>query len=305
MNKCIDAGREGCPCQLAESGNCLVCGRLNGQSCDDCGWQGTCIYTLYRQNGRRLIRERSERIFDIVDVRDYRSDFKVFVLHADRGYCQKASTVGSYVFVKGVDDNSWFELPISILKSEPDKERIHLGVCACGPKSKKLLAQDSRLSVRGVYDNGLSGLQGLAPNPVKTLVFVKGIAMAPLRNFLDGGERYVKYLKNLKLYVDPDKVDFDFFKDYFGDLPAASIEVRNFAKEGLCSLQELEQDPADINVFALTSPYYANQIQQAAGENRTIVRPTEGSFCCGEGVCGACTFVDEDGRTIRRCKSIE
>jgi len=247
---------------------------------------------------------------DIVEIRTYGPRFSVFILQTSRGFCQQAAKPGSYVFARAEGADRWCDMPVSILKSQPDKGRIHLGICACGPKSDSLLAATKALSVRGVYENGLSGLNGLHQSPDKTIIFAKGIAMAPLRNFLDGGQRYATYLKNLQLYVDLDKVGFDFFRDYFGDLPAASIKVCSFAESGLPSLDELPHlgRPNGTNVFALTSPYYVEKIQQAAnaaGRRTAVIRPAEGNFCCGEGICGACTCSDAKGNTVRRCKLAE
>lgn len=244
---------------------------------------------------------------DIFDVREYRSDFNVFVLQADRGFCQQAARAGAYVFVRPEGESQWFDTPISILKSEPDKGLIHLGICACGPKSTRIFQQTERLLVRGVYRNGLTGLSSLHHTPDSTIVFAKGIAIAPLRNFLDGGPRYGKYLKNLRIYVDLSKVGFDFFRDYFADLPAGSIEVWDFAEGGLPLTDGLTcpNPEKHINVFALTSPYYADLIQHgvaAANDQIAVVRPSEGNFCCGEGICGACTCNDAGGDTIHRCK---
>ena len=48
------------------------------------------------------------------------------------------------------------------------------------------------------------------------------------------------------------------------------------------------------------SPYYADQIEAAADGG--VVRPNSGNLCCGEGVCGACAYDDEAGKTVHRCK---
>ncbi len=319
-NRCIDAGRENCPCVLAEAGCCLVCGRLSGRSCQDCGWQGTCIYTLYEQNGRRLIQGRQERLLPVEEVRVYGARFHVFVLRADRGFCQKAQTAGAYVFAKAPSADRWYGMPVSVLKSEPDEGLLHLGICSCGPKSANLLAEKEQLCVRGVYYNALSGLGHLRDDAEGTVIFAKGIAVAPLRNFLDGGGRYAAKLADLQMYMDLDKVGMDFFLDYFGDLPAEAVHIRQFAREGLWpdgaawTNGEAWPDSADCaddkplrgwrsgrNIFALASPYYVHRIQKAFGPN--VVRPTEGNMCCGEGVCGACTYVDEQGTLMRRCKA--
>ena len=305
-NGCIDAGREGCPCALAEYGKCLVCSKLRGGSCEDCNWQGSCIYTLYQQNARQLVKARQDKTYEIAEIKQYGENFKVFVLKADKGFCQKAQTAGAYVFVRASESEEWYGMPVSVLKAEPEKERLHLGVSSCGPKSGSLLAAEKILCVRGVYYNALSGMGGLDAEPEGSLIYAKGIAMAPLRNFLDGGTRYSKWLKNMNLYVDLDKVGFDFFKDYFGDLPVDSIHVKDFASGGLESaevLNNMEQmaQTGKINILSLTSPYYADKVETSAGKK--IVRPTSGNMCCGEGVCGACTYDDETGKTIHRCKA--
>ncbi|WP_067535694.1 hypothetical protein [Emergencia timonensis] len=305
-NGCIDAGREGCPCALAEYGKCLVCSKLRGGSCEDCNWQGSCIYTLYQQNARKLVKARQDKTYEIAEIKQYGENFKVFVLKADKGFCQKAQTAGAYVFVRASESEEWYGMPVSVLKAEPEKERLHLGVSSCGPKSGSLLAAEKTLCVRGVYYNALSGMGGLDAEPEGSLIYAKGIAMAPLRNFLDGGTRYSKWLKNMNLYVDLDKVGFDFFKDYFGDLPVDSIHVKDFASGGLEStevLNNMEQmaQTGKINILSLTSPYYADKVEPSAGKK--IVRPTSGNMCCGEGVCGACTYDDETGKTIHRCKA--
>lgn len=301
MNKCIDVGREGCPCALAEAGSCLVCSKIGGGTCDDCSWQGSCIYTLYEQNGRRIIDQRREQLMNIREVRTYRPDFQVFVVEVDRGFCQRAQTAGAYVFVKNPEEDPWYGLPVSVLKSEPDKGLLHLGVCICGPKTTKLLTQTSQLSVRGIYYNGLSGLQTLMDEPEQTVVYGKGIALAPLRNLLDGGPRAAGRLKNLHLYADLDKVGYDFFRDYFGDLPVNAIEICDFTQ---IDFRKIDTSPRN-NVFALSSPYYVEQIRGNFNENQPLVYPVYGNICCGEGICGACTHNDESGRTIRRCKTVK
>ena len=298
MNNCVDAGQVGCPCVLAESGNCLVCSKLNGSDCNNCNWQGVCIYDIYHQNRQQLEIERTAKPFSVEEVRVYNPEFQVFVVRADRGFCQRAAAAGTYVFVRSADDDGWYDTPISVLKSQPDKGLLHLAVCGCGPKSKRLLSQKGTLLIRGIYRNGLSGMQGLREQPKNTFVFAKGIAVAPLRNFLDGGRRYLKFLRNLHLYVDLEKIGFDFFRDYFGDLPTSSISICDFTEFDFSGIEIVPED----NVFALTSPFYVERVRSVIRASQSLVYPVEGNFCCGEGICGACTRNDPKGNTIRHCK---
>lgn len=302
---CVDAGREGCPCALAEGGKCIVCGKLSGGNCEDCNWQGACIYTLYRQNGRKLVKGRECRKMSVSSVRAYSEDFRVYILSADKGFCQRAQTAGAYVFARAAGADEKYAMPLSVLKAEPEKGLLHLGVYACGPKSRAIFAERESLAVRGVYYNGLSGLGGLSEEAEETLIFAKGIAVSPLRNFLDGA-RYRKWMKGMRLFADLDKVGADFFRDYFSDLPVSAFSICDFVTEGM-EFSAAEKAAGEVkrrNVFALTSPYYANWIAAAAEtEGVEIVRPVSGNLCCGEGVCGACTYDDESGHTVHRCKA--
>lgn len=306
-SKCVDAGREGCPCELAEYGACPVCAKLAGGTCDDCSFPGSCIYSLYVQNGRKQVAGRRERLMQVETVKTYSEDFKVLVIKAEKGFCQKAQTAGAYVFVRAEGESRWHDMPVSVLKAEPEEERIHLGISRCGVKSASILHAAERsgnfgmkIWVRGVYYNGLRGLAALRENAEKAVVFVKGIAAAPFRNFLDGGSRYTKWLSDMRIYADLDKVGYDFFCDYFGDLPAESVEIRSFAEDCMGEARDESGAFENANVLALTSPYYADLIQKAAEQK--VVRPADANFCCGEGTCGACTCTDENGKTVHRCK---
>lgn len=295
---CIDAGREGCPCALAQYGKCIVCGRLSGGTCNDCNWQGSCIFSIYQQNGRSLVKARGGQRLEIEEVKVYSETFKVFVLKASKGFCQKASMAGTYVFARSSEADIWSDMPVSVLKSEPEKGRLHLGICGCGPKSADIINEEKELYVRGVYYNALSGMSMLTHKPDVTAVYAKGIAIAPLRNLLDGGTKYRKWLTNMKLFMDIDKVGMDFFADYFGDISASSVEILEMIKG---DIPVIGGESSTVNVIALTSPYYAEKIEELYG--RKVTRPTKGNMCCGEGMCGACTFDDENGKTIHGCKA--
>lgn len=247
MNKyhCTDAGRDGCPCQLGVYGKCLVCPRIGNsaaipQGCNDCGWQGTCISTLFHQSLQQPASVRFEQSLLIEDVKPYGADLKVFLVRADRGFCQRAKASGTYVFLRREGRDKWFDMPISILKSEPEKNLIHLAICGEGPKSKDASAAESgqHFIVRGIFTGGLTGLTEMAARSASTevmlpvVVFAKGIAIAPLRNLLDDPRSGIT-ADDLRLYVDLEKTGWDFFCDYFGDIPVSAVHIEDFREDGL------------------------------------------------------------------------
>lgn len=331
-HRCADAGRDNCPCQLGAYGKCPVCPRIGKQMadmscCEDCGWSGTCIYTVYEQSLRQTSPIRRERVCRIVNVKNYLPDFRVFLLAADRGFCQKASAAGAYVFLRRQERGGWFDFPVSVLKAEPEKGLLHLGICGIGVKSRDVLQAEEgeALVVRGIFENALTVPDGSRQEKRKTeqaVVFAKGIAVAPLRNLLDGpptGVHKKLYPDKILLYLDTERIGWDFFLEYFGDLPAKSVHIEDFREHfqtagtgaaeisgkaeglGFADFDRLEGNGlAEPDFYALTSLYYADFLQNLVG--RQIVRPVSGSLCCGEGICGACGFDDEEGRTVHRCK---
>ena len=297
MNKtCVDAGREGCPCILAENGNCIVCKRLSGGNCNECDWQGVCIYSLFLQNGRKRVVGRRKEALPIKYIKTYSESFKVFVLDAPKGLCQIASKPGSFVFAKKTGDSEWFCMPVSVLKSDPENKEIHLGIYNCGPKSRNLIENKEPMDLRGIYYSALSGLNILRKETDETLVYTKGIAIAPLRNIMDSG---LINPEKCYFYIDINKISLDFVKDYFGNIPLNKVEFREFISDGFDKKRLAE---GGCNVIALTSPFYADRIEEAAA--RPCVRPNRGNMCCGEGICGACTHTGQMGETVRTCKFV-
>ena len=72
VNKlCADVGTANCPCPLAETGDCLICGRLSGKDCSDCKWSGVCIYNEYIQNDKIIRNRRKNFRASIVEKREY------------------------------------------------------------------------------------------------------------------------------------------------------------------------------------------------------------------------------------------
>ena len=90
------------------------------------------LYDLSAEQKKSGIGKKRTEV-NIRSVRVYSDNFKVFVIGADKGFCQKAQTAGAYVFARPTTKEQWYDMPISVLKAEPNEGRLHLGVCGCGP----------------------------------------------------------------------------------------------------------------------------------------------------------------------------
>ncbi|MDD4377983.1 MAG: hypothetical protein PHH48_07600 [Eubacteriales bacterium] len=297
---CVDVGTGNCPCRLATCSACIECAKLQGKDCNQCKWSGVCIYNELSQNQGRVFTVRKEIVAPIVDKIIYDENFIVFVLEVGRSLAQRAKAVGSFVFARCVGASRDFDMPISVLKTDISKGQIHIAVNKSGPKSDDIFKATKAISIRGVYRSGLVGLSRLYEDAGKTVLLAKGIAIAPFYSILERMSRDER--NNLYSFIDTEKITLDFMKDYFGKLPVENLYYIDFRKhQSLIETLIRQEKDNRTNFFALASPYYSEIIEDAAGGR--VVKPNHANMCCGEGICGACTFVDAFGRTVHSCKS--
>lgn len=286
---CIDAGSENCPCLLAESGDCLTCSRLQGKDCCDCNWRGVCIYNEYIQNGKTIRGRRTNRKTRILKKIWYGDDLVVLALQVSKGFALKASRPGSYVFLKQCGQNDCYSVPISVMRSDPEKGVIHLAVKVMAGKTKDLAAAEGELEIRGVYRNGLLGVSGiLTKKPQKVLCITKGIGFAPAANY----NKWAYGKDTVDMIIDLDKINQELVNDYLADCPVNSIRYMELSPDFAC--------PKDYDVvLLLASDYFLRSIYIPEGRK---VCSNNFHMCCGEGICGACTMVDRDGKSHKMCK---
>lgn len=112
--RCVDVGTEKCPCILMEAGQCYTCRMCRDGVCA-CGesWRGSCPYTTWLQQGRRIqdVPRVSEAL--ILSVREYDSHLSVVTLSVPRGLAQRCRTLGAYIIVESL---GW-QIPLSVLRS--------------------------------------------------------------------------------------------------------------------------------------------------------------------------------------------
>ncbi len=91
---------------------------------------------------------------------------------------------------------------------------------------------------------------------------------------------------------DMDKINQELVNDYLADCPANSIRYTKLTADFVC--------PTGYDaILLLASDYYQDAIS-IPGEK--AVYSNNFHMCCGEGICGACTMVDETGKSHKMCK---
>lgn len=315
---CIDAGSENCPCHLALTGDCLTCCRLQGKDCCDCNWQGVCIYNEFIQGNRQVNQPRKDMDVPVVRRKFYRDDLVVFVLDVGKGLALKYARPGSYLLIKPREAESYYETPISVMKSDVEKGQIHLAVKIFSAKTKVLLQDQEQLTIRGPYRNGIHGILPILSTkaggkPVVTakniLVLAKGVGIAPaVLTYHALCQRY-----EIDLVLDPDKISKELISDYFNEKTMVGedenrgiVKLLPFAAEG--AKKEVEQLLIQKRygaVIILTSDYYLNDFGQLVKDTlpeARIAMSNNFRICCGEGLCGACVMETVEGDTIKMCK---
>ncbi|MEA4987731.1 MAG: hypothetical protein VB095_06700 [Anaerovorax sp.] len=318
---CIDAGTENCPCYLALTGDCLTCSRLQGKDCCDCNWRGVCIYNEFVQGNRKVNNPRTEFEAKILEKKFYLDDLVIFILDVGKGFAIKASHPGSYVFLRGRQSSHFYDLPISVMRADVEKGTIHVAVKIIALKTKALLEEPERFVLRGVYRNGIQGVSALRPSKTKDqkiLFIAKGIGVAPAILAANA----LRYRNKVDFVLDTEKISTELISDYLGE--KGNHEVKEINEEngavgelGIIKYLTLnnEQDRRDLVrllkkenydcVAVLASDYFVDTIGALVRKTLPGVKLANSNnfhICCGEGVCGACSFVNEEGDTIRMCK---
>lgn len=291
IRSCADAGSVNCPCVLVSCGRCPVCSRFAGKSCNDCSWQGICIYNEFLQNGAAAEIQRKSRLCSIQKKIWYEEDLAVMRLEVPRGFAEKASMPGSCVFVRAEEDPEYFDMPVSVMRADYENSVIELAVKDCGPKSRKLLEADRNILLRGIYSNGLLGVDKLISGGRKSvLCLAKGVGIAPVSNYC----RWAGRRDEIEIVADIDKVNRFFVEDCLGG----------------CCLKKLRYDKLQIgDMMESASDYDVIVICASDFYQQNIMLPPEKAvysnnftMCCGEGICGACVCTGEDGEEHRMCK---
>lgn len=301
---CVDRGTERCPCILMEAGQCYTCTMVKEGTCsceDKAGWTGTCPYTEYLQNGSRIMKEPSDRLspFDVLSKTYYAENLFTVKLAVPAGFADRCRRPGAYVMAEAMD----YRTPVSVLRAERfvpgdfSYGAIELLVKEVGPKTMEL-GRETVWKMAGPYYNGLLNTEKLSQGrPV--LVIARGTAAAPFINMMDTLQAAGS---SITLYLDDESLPEEFLEEYLNGLAYETVRLQD--EETLERMKRKVKEGLGNQVMVLASPYYTQGLTEGLTEKEKaqIILANHGNFCCGMGICGACSHTDGDGITVRLCK---
>lgn len=285
---CIDAGTENCPCNLALSGNCIYCSRLAGMDYCDCNWKGVCVFNEFRQNGEKIRAERDEFAARIISRKQYMDDLYALVLDTGTGFAIKASRAGSFISVKNPGCSDWYSMPVSVIKSDTKNGYIHIAVKIISAKSKTVIEAKEHLVVRGVFRNGIIGLEEVIKTKEPVSVISKGIGFAAAAHFLN-------YRRDSNVYIDTDKICQELIRDYMPEGFRGRLRYVDLNEQKQEIAKEIENYSAAV---IAASQYFTEYFKSCCIKTRLAVL-NNFNICCGEGICGACC--NRDGNKMCKC----
>ncbi len=300
--ECVDAGSENCPCYLSLTNDCMTCTRLKGLDYCDCRWTGVCIYNEYIWNRKQAKNPRNEIKVKIIDKKTYDDQVVVYILKTDKYLAQRFKYPGTYIFVRNPEDQMMYDVPISIMYVDVEKDEIHIAIKIISVKTKKIMEANETLIIRGPYRNGLLGLKSLK-NVMngKMLILCKSMGIAP-------AVKLIKYFdKNceMDLIADRNRLSCSFAEAYLSDTQV-NIQNMNFKNQkDLDFIKTMVIKRKYDEIVILTSDKYIrifDDLLKSIPYNNVYAVVNNFNMCCGEGVCGACSFMTEEGEVIKMCK---
>ena len=300
-----------CPCHLAETGECILCSQLAGKDfCDCCNFNGVCIYQEYATNNYKAKESRKYYNCKIVEKNKFEENVVTFTVSVSDKLVSELVNVGSYVFARRPDTETKFDIPISILDTDTRNNTITIAIEIKGPKTKALdvLNIGEELLIKGPFWNGTLGLKNIYKvKNSKCLIVARGIGQAPMIPVL----KYLHANNNEIIVVldnSPYKNSFviEYIQKYASKIINCNTILNGMITEefnnilnDLISNNDISLvhcDAADILNYGLM------KVVEDIDKNIKYSCCNNAKMCCGEGICGCCTRINNDLKLRRLCK---
>ncbi|OOB75414.1 hypothetical protein AXF41_01335 [Clostridium haemolyticum] len=298
----------GCPCHLAETGDCILCSELCSKTfCDCINWKGTCIYQEFIWNGKKAKEGRKTYNCKVIDKKRVEDKLIIFKIKLPYGLAESLVHPGSFVFLRHPLSESFSNTPISIMDVNTEVNTICLAVDIKGTKTKKIEDIDigEYILVKGPFWNGVLGLKHiLNAKDGKSVVIARGIGMAPMMPVI---KKLCANSNKVTIILDKGNYKDVFVKKLLGLYDVEIIECSTLIEGEITEeLKELISKLIKENHINLIHCSGADiliyRILQYIGDYVTYSCSNNAKMCCGEGSCGACLLSYEGDKIRRMCK---
>ena len=296
---------------VAESGECILCSQLQGSHfCDCLNWKGVCIYQELHDNGNKAKEQRKTYTCKVCEKILYPDDVLLIKFEAPHKLVIDLARPGSFIFIRS-EENVYFDVPISILESDIEKDIISIMIEIRGIKTKQLLNIESggNITIRGPYWNGVFGLKNIRKQKNnEALVIARGIGMAPMMPVI---ERLVENGNTVTLILDKQPFKEIYVSEWLDKLnivpqemnliekgelsPEGKVAIKSIVKYNNISLIHIAG--ADILTYSVID--FLDSLDR---KDIDLSCCNNFKMCCGEGVCGSCTARFSGHRVKRFCK---
>mgnify|MGYP000362667954 CR=1 FL=1 len=301
---CVDAGSEFCPCYLAELNECITCSHLQGKGFCDCGNIGICIYQEYIWCGSKKKATRGVFPAKILEKHPLSKKAVLLKLKVSKKLARQLNEPGAFVFLREKHMPHYFDAPMSIMNSSEEGGVILIAIQIRGIKTKTLKNVGNEVLLKGPYWNGILGKAFLKQVAGENcLVVAKGISQAPAVLVVN---KLIKNNNNVEIILDKGNLGKIFVDGYLDRERCSIVSLDLMSSSGR---EYLEQKLSDRNLRLVFSAgpdkLHLEILEKLAVLNPEVLLAVTNNtpMVCGEGVCGSCSVVLENGLQIRACKT--
>ena len=308
--KCSNYAMDTCPCILAERGKCVVCSMCRGE--DYCTCVDTisfCVLQELINHGKKAKKQHQSIPCEVTHVSEYGDVFRFIRIKVPQA--DEFRKMGAYVFVR-VDENSFFDVPISVLYEDYETGTIGMLIQITGIKTEcfRDLKKGDSVYVRGPYYNGIQGRKAVALlHDSKAIVFCRGIGFIPSLHVI---EVLRQNNNSVDVYLDEGKFSKQVLR-FFRNLQEINVnEMRVCNQKGELTdefnqvVAKAGHDGTELIHLGLSDHLLnkaIDKIKDADPMHRIHLSCINNAhICCGEGICGACTKNFGADHTVRLCK---
>lgn len=302
LYNCIDLGSEYCPCNLAITMDCIYCSHLAGEEFCDCSWNGICIFNEFSMDKKKKSDFRKYYDAIIIDKKILGKALYLLKLQLDKELLFKLDRIGSYIFIKNIDSNNYYDMPMSIFNI--DSDYAYIVYQEIGSKTKSIQHAD-RLTVRGPYWNGIIGefqLSNIKNSNV--LIIARGMGQSSILIAL---KKIIRNKNKVFMFLDEGKINSFYCLDYINEDDVDIEKLDLISHEGKERLKYfIDNNSIDVILSAGAEILHrnVNKIINESQRDVDLFITNNNIICCGEGICGSCIKKIKTGERIRTCKTM-